>query len=344
MSATAQSALPASHAPRAVTRIDVHAHFLPDFYRQALIEAGESQPDGIHALPQWDEESALRTMDALGVRTALLSISSPGVHFGEDARAADLARRCNNEGARLRQAHPTRFGHFASLPLPDVEASVREAIRALDELGADGVVLETNSGGLYLGDPRLEPLYTELDRRAAVIFIHPTSPVCACCTRLSAAYPQPMVEFMFETTRSVSDMVLSGVLDRFPSLKAIVPHAGAALPALSERIELLLPMLGKVGAPKPPSIIQALRGLHFDLAGAPVPHLLDTLLSVADPGRLHYGSDYPFTSAPICDALARKLEETPALSEALREQIWRGNAAALFPRLADPTEPNHLAP
>jgi 6-methylsalicylate decarboxylase len=268
MSATAQSALPASHAPRAVTRIDVHAHFLPDFYLQALIEAGESQPDGIYALPEWDEKSALRTMDTLGVRTALLSISSPGVHFGEDGRAADLARRCNNEGARLRRAHPARFGHFASLPLPDVEASVGEAVRALDELGADGVVLETNSGGLYLGDPLLKPLYIELDRRAAVIFIHPTSPACPCCARLSAAYPQPMVEFMFETTRSVADMVLSGVLDRFPNLKVIVPHAGAALPALSERIELLLPMLAKEGAPKPPSIIHALRSLHFDLAGA----------------------------------------------------------------------------
>jgi predicted TIM-barrel fold metal-dependent hydrolase len=320
-------------APRPITRIDVHAHFLPDFYRHALIEAGEGQPDGIHALPEWDEESALRTMDMLGVRTALLSISSPGVHFGDDIRAADLACRCNDEGARLRHAHPARFGHFASLPLPDIEASVKEAIRALDELGADGIVLETNSGGVYLGDPPLEPLYAELDRRAAVIFIHPTSPACACCTRLSAASPQPMVEFMFETTRSVSDMVLSGVLDRHSNLKVIVPHAGAALPVLSERIELLLPMLAKEGTPKPPSIVAALGQLHFDLAGAPVPHLLAALLSVADPERLHYGSDYPFTPAPICDTLARKLEKTPVLSEALRERIWRANAEALFPRL-----------
>lgn len=320
--------------PRAVTRIDVHAHFVPDFYREALIEAGQSQPDGIHALPQWDEASALRTMDQLGVRTAMLSISSPGVHFGDDAKALDLARRCNDEGARLRRAYPTRFGHFASLPLPNVEASNAEAIRALDDLGADGVVLETNRGGIYLGDPLLEPLYAEVDRRHAVIFIHPTSPACACCDRMSAAYPQPMIEFMFETTRSVTDLVLSGVLDRYPNLTIIVPHAGAALPALSERIELLLPMLAKAGAPRKPSIVEALGRLHFDLAGAPVPHLLDALLSVADPRQVHYGSDYPFTPAPVCDALARKLEETPALSKTLRDRIWRTNALALFPRLS----------
>ena len=323
-------------ASRPITRIDVHAHFLPAFYREALIEAGLGQPDGIHALPAWDEESALQTMDELGVRTALLSISSPGVHFGDDARAADLARRCNDEGARLRRAYPKRFGQFASLPLPDVEASVAEATRALDHLGADGVVLETNHNGLYLGDPRLEPLYAQLDRRAAVIFIHPTSPACNCFARMAASYPQPMLEFMFETTRSVTDMILAGVLDRYPNLTIIVPHAGAALPALSERIELLLPMLSKEGAPKPPSIARALRKLHFDLAGAPVPHLLDTLLSVTAPQHLHYGSDYPFTPAAVCDALARKLEETPDLSGALRDRIWRSNAVALFPRLAEP--------
>ena len=314
-------------------RIDVHVHYIPDFYRRALIDAGLGAPDGIRELPAWDEEAALRTMDKLQVGTAMLSISSPGVHLGDDVRASDLARRVNEEAQRLRHAYPDRFGHLASLPLPNVERAVAEAIYALDVLGADGVVLETNANGIYLGDPQLEPLYAELDRRQAVIFIHPTTPAGRCCGRLDARCPQPMLEFIFDTTRSVSDMILSGVLKRFPQLRVIVPHAGAALSVLMERVELLLPVLSASAGDAPPSIRQAMRNLHFDLAGAPVPQQLSALLQVADAEHLHYGSDYPFTPASTCVALAQALQATPLLDEATRARMWGENALSLFPRL-----------
>lgn len=310
---------------RELDRVDVHVHYLPDFYQLALIEAGLSQPDGISALPKWDEATAISVMDSLGVRTAMLSISSPGIHFGDDNKARALARRVNKEGARLTKSYPGQFGHFASVPLPSIEGSVEEAVYALDVLDADGVVLETNHHGIYLGDPRLDQLYAELDRRKAVIFVHPTSPACSCCDRLNTRYPLPVMEFIFETTRSVSDMVLSGVLERFPDLRVIVPHAGAALPVLVERIDLALPLLSAPGGSQPPSMREALRKLHFDLAGVPVPHLLGALLQVARADHLHYGSDYPFTPAQLCDELARQLENTPLLDEALRARIWREN-------------------
>jgi 6-methylsalicylate decarboxylase len=146
-----------------------------------------------------------------------------------------------------------------------------------------------------------------------------------------AGYPRPMLEFMFDTTRSVSDMVLAGVLERFPDLRVIVPHAGAALPVLVERIELLLPMLSEQGVV--PSIRDAMRKLHFDLAGAPVPRLLDALLQVADPDRIHCGSDYPFTPADVCAQLLRQIEATPLLNETTRNRFMRENARALFPRI-----------
>lgn len=320
-------------ASRGTPRIDVHAHFLPDFYSAALHEAGLSAPDGIRALPEWNEVEALKVMDALNVSTAMLSISSPGVHFGDDAKARELARRVNIEGSRLVAAHPGRFGHFASLPLPDVEGAVAEAIYALDELGADGVVLESNAHGIYLGDPRLAPLYAELDKRHAVIFIHPTTPACSCCARLAANYPQPLMEFIFDTTRSVADMVLSGTLEDFPDLRVIVPHAGAALSVLADRIELLLPALADAPARGRPSLREAMKRLHFDLAGVPVPHLLSALTQVADPSRVHYGSDYPFTPEAACHALAERIEKTPLLDDARRQGIWRDNALSLFPRL-----------
>ena len=178
---------------------DVHMHVIPDFYGQALASANMASPDGINALPPWDED----------IETAILSISSPGVHFGNDRKALQLARKVNDAGRRLMDRYPGRIGLFASLPLPDVEASIEEAGRALDDLGADAVAFESNHHGVYLGDPVLDPLYAELDKRSAVIFVPPTSPACECSARESKLYPRPMVEFLFDSTRSIADMVPS---------------------------------------------------------------------------------------------------------------------------------------
>lgn len=316
---------------RAVNRFDVHAHFVPDFYADALVTAGHARPDGMPAIPAWNATDALATMDRLGVRTAQLSISSPGVHFGDDAAARLLARQVNEAAHALRRAHPGRFGSFAALPLPDVDAAASEAIHAMDQLGAEGVVLQSHHQGLYLGDPRLDPLYRELDRRHAIVFVHPTSPACSCCPRLAATYPRPMLEFMFETTRSVTDMVLGGVLKRFPALKVIVPHAGAVIPTLLNRIELMSALVRSADGAPAPSMREAVRMLHFDLAGAPVPHMLGALLDVADHRKIHYGSDYPFTPAAGCEVLLRLLEESRLLDGPLRDMVLRDNAAALFP-------------
>lgn len=317
-------------------RIDVHAHFVPEVYGEALLAAGITQPDGIKATPEWSEELHLATMDRLDVETAIISISTPGVHFGDDAAAAELARVVNEEASAVRRRHPGRFGFFASLPLPDVAAAVAETRYALDELHADGVVMQTNSGGVYLGDERLEPLYAEIERRGPVLFLHPTTAHRG--EHLGLGYPRPMLEFMFDTTRSVTNMILSGVLERHPDLQVIVPHAGAALPVLANRVELLLPLLTPPGASTPPSVRDALRRLHFDLAGAPVDELLTALLAVADPTRLHYGSDFPFTPADACVKLAERLDAAAALSDELRPAVDRANATALFPHLSTAPE------
>lgn len=317
-------------------RIDVHAHFVPDFYRQALLDSGHQHPDGIKAIPEWSESLALSTMDRLGVAVSMISISSPGVHFGNSAKAAELARAVNEEGARVRDANPGRFGLFASLPLPDVQASVDEIHYALDVLQADGVVLETNHHGMYLGDERLEQIYAEVSARSSVIFIHPTSPPDA--GHLALGYPRPMLEFMFETTRSVTNMILSGVLDRHGQMRVIVPHAGAALSVLANRIELLLPLLTPPGGETPPGIRKALCRLHFDLAGAPVEELATALLSVADPQNIHYGSDFPFTPADACVELATRIDESVALS-GLSESLSQNNSQLLFPRLGGQQPP-----
>lgn len=308
-------------------RIDVHAHFVPEVYREALINAGQSEPDGIKGLPEWTEQSQLAAMERLGVTTSYLSISSPGVYFGDVRESASLSRAVNEEALHLIEGHPGRFGYFASVPVPGFDEAEAELRYALDHLGAVGAVLETNTAGVYLGDARLDGLYAILNERKAVLFIHPTTPFEG--EHLALGYPRPMLEFIFETTRSVTNLLISGVAARFPDMRIIVPHAGAALPILANRIEFLLPILAKGGV-TPPSIKEALRTVHFDLAGAPVPELLTALLAVADPSHVHYGSDYPFTPLDGAARLAGILDETNVLSEELREMIYTTNSVSLF--------------
>ncbi|MFF7258816.1 amidohydrolase family protein [Streptomyces sp. NPDC008159] len=158
--------------------VDVHAHHLPDFYVEQATAAGHVHPDGMGGWPSWSVRDRLDLMDRNGIETAMLSLSSPGVHFGDDKAARLLARRVNEYTADVARENRGRFGSFASLPLPDVDGALEEIAFAFDELGADGVALLTHTHGVYLGDARLEPVFAELDRRKAVVFLHPTSPVC----------------------------------------------------------------------------------------------------------------------------------------------------------------------
>lgn len=193
---------PHEHTPPFTT--DVHSHFLTDRYVAEATDAGITHPDNMPQWPSWTAERHLALMDRCGIRRALLSISSPGIHFGDDEAAARLATHVNDAGAALARSDPQRFGHLAALPLPAVAASIDEARRSLDELGSDGVGVLTNHAGRYLGHPTFEPLWHELDRRAAVVFVHPTSPPHADAVDLGR--PRPMLEFIVETARAVSDL------------------------------------------------------------------------------------------------------------------------------------------
>jgi predicted TIM-barrel fold metal-dependent hydrolase len=308
-------------------RLDVHAHFLPDSYRAALLAAGHDRADGMPALPAWDAATHVEVMDRLGIRTALLSISSPGVHLGSDDEARALARDVNEAGRRAVEQFPGRFGQFAALPLPDVDGALAEIAHAYDALDVDGVVVLTNAGGTYLGDPALEPVFAALDRREARVFIHPTSPVCF--EQTSFGRPRPMLEFLVDTTRAVVNLVLSGTLARHPGVELIVPHAGAALPVIADRVAAFTALLAE--GERDADVPGDLAGLHYDLAGFPVPRQLDALLAITTLDHLHYGSDYPFTPEALVERLAVQLDEVadPPLADALA-----ANTAALFPRLA----------
>ncbi|MGW6467401.1 amidohydrolase family protein [Streptomyces rubiginosohelvolus] len=306
--------------------VDVHAHFITERLRTAMRDAGITEPDGMPAIPDWDPQSALRHMDDAGIQAAMLSVSSPGVDFGTAGAARQLAHDVNDEGAQLVRDHPRRFGLMASLPLPDIPASLAEAERALGDLGADGIALQTHYQGLYLGDPVYEPLMALLNERHAVVCLHPTSP--HCWKETSLGYPRPMIEFPFDTTRAVTHLILSGTVRRYPHISFVVPHAGAALPVLADRIAVFALMQGDS---PPVDVLADLATLHFDLAGFALPRALPALLNLTDAKRLLYGSDFPFTPDWAVQGLAHPLVE--ALEPAIRQDVLQRNARRLFPRL-----------
>ncbi len=226
--------------------------------------------------------------------TSILSVSSRGTHFGDDQAARTLCRQVNDVGAGVAREHPGRFGHFASLPLPDVEGALTEAARALDELACYGLAVQTSAGGKYLGAAEYEPLWAEFNRRRAVVFVHPTSP--ACGTALSMARPRPMIEFIFDSARAASDLIFSGVLTRYSAIQWIFTHGGGSLPLLADRMELFRTVfLG--GAPNAPAVSEQLASVWWDMAGTPFPRQVPALINAFGSQRLLYGSDYCWTPA-----------------------------------------------
>ncbi len=308
--------------------VDVHTHFLPPAYRQVLEGLPTGLPDNLPFLPEWSEAAQLAGMDTLGIATAMLSISSPGVLLPERDATVALARSVNDAGAEIMRRRPDRFGHLASLPLPYVEESLREVERAFDELGADGITMMTNYGGRYIGDPLFQPVLAELDRRETVVFVHPSAPPNA--EAVSFGRLIPMLEFPFETTRTIADLVLGGSTRRFRGIRWIVAHAGAALPVLAERVAWVTGLLASdVGGA---DVHAELGKLHYDLAGTVLPGQLPALLSWVGGERLLYGSDMTFTPVEAAVSLAEELSATEHLADRYRE-VLRGHAELLFPRL-----------
>ncbi|GAA4000004.1 MULTISPECIES: amidohydrolase family protein [Streptomyces] len=313
--------------------IDVHAHLLPDFYVQQATAAGHAHPDGMDGWPSWSVEAHLDLMDRNGIETAMLSMSSPGVHFGDDKAARLLARRVNEYTAELTRDHLGRFGNFVSLPLPDVDGSLEEIGFAFDELDADGVALQSHTHGVYLGDQRLDPVFAELDRRRAVVFLHPTSPVC--WEQSALGRPRPMAEYIFDTARTVTDLVMAGVLTRHPHVQVIVPHCGGAVPVLADRINEFMRLF--LPSQQPPNLdaVQQLSGLYYDMAGTAFPRQVPALLKLVDPDRVLFGSDYCWTPPPLADAHIAAIDaaESPVEGTTWRS-LTRTNAQRLFPGTA----------
>jgi predicted TIM-barrel fold metal-dependent hydrolase len=313
-----------------IYRVDTHHHILPDFYRQALEDVGQASSGG-SPLPPWNAADALSLMDRQGIEIAITSISAPGVYFGDVAFARDLARRCNDYSAELTRTYPTRFGALGILPLPDVDAALREIEYVFDTLGLNGVILLASYGNRYVGDKEWEAVMAELNRRRAVVLLHPTTPPGSDVPALDL--PPFVAEFTFDTTRAIANLIFSGTLERYPDIRIIAAHAGGTAPFLRGRFEMAETLIPKLREAAPQGSAAYLKRLYYDTAIAARPEVFHALKSAADGERILFGSDYPYLpEALIADGI-RGVREQDAFVGAATEAIERANALALFPYL-----------
>ncbi|NUT97295.1 MAG: amidohydrolase family protein [Saccharothrix sp.] len=308
-----------------MTWVDVHHHAYHGALADALAHRGVTHMAPGVPVPRWRVEDSLRVMENCGLDAAVLSVLMPDKALVLPD-AAELVRATNEWTAELVGRHPDRFGLLATLPLPDLDASLAEVGHAYDALHADGVVLPASlADGALLGDPAQEPLFAELDRRAAVVLVHP-DPAYRCshtgAEDFPAVVPPPLVDFVMDTTRAVANLLFRGVLRRYPRIRFVLAHGGGTIPFLAGRLELaetwVLP-------DRDGSVRDELAGLYYETAQAFSSAALACVDSVAPPGHVLFGTDFPFMGEPVVAATVRDVA-------AHRAEVG-GAALDLFPRL-----------
>ena len=305
--------------------IDVHSHIITPEFVYSLENEGRLLDEGF-PLPKYNVKNHLKWMDEAGVQTSVLTLAAP------QPSSAEVVRQTNEDAARIKKEHPDRFLFCAALPLPDVNAAIREAIYSLDTLKADGIKLATNIGGQYLGAPELDTLFSVLNERKAVVILHPHRPE-PVNKQVMQQTPLAMQEYLSETTRAVSNMISRNLLARYNNIKVVVPHCGAYLPLAIPRMKSLTPVMQANKMVGEIDYEANLRALYYDLAGAHSPEVIRMLLTITTPDHLLYGSDYPYVAPQVLkQSLARMkdyLSKEPDLAP-FREMILWKNAKWLF--------------
>jgi len=309
-------------------RIDVHHHILPPNYVRLVGEDRIGPLLVAGKTPEWTPQHSIEAMDRNGIEKSITSISAPGLWFGDVETTRRLTRECNDYAAKMRHDHPGRFGLFASLPLPDIEGSLREIAYALDELKADGIGLLTNYDGKYPGDSSFAPVFDELHRRKAVVYFHPTE--ARCCAAHGVGVPAATLDFPFDTTKAITSMLFAGTFARCRESRFVFSHAGGTVPFLAERIARLQ-VRPEFKASVPDGVMFELKRLFFDTALSANELAFSALLKLVAPEQVLFGSDYPFAPETTMTATVKGLSEL-GLPAAVLQAIERTNALRLFAR------------
>jgi 6-methylsalicylate decarboxylase len=319
---TSASAQTASAAEKPF-RIDVHHHLSsPGFIAEI-----SGRRTGQVPLMKWTVAQSLDDMDRGGVATSILSISEPSVFFGNYDAARNLARETNEFGARLITDHPGRFGMFATVPLPDVDGTLREIEFTLDTLKMDGVCMMTDYQGKFLGDVAFKPVLEELNRRKAIVYTHPFRN--DCCRNLVPDVFEPLIELGTDTTRTIASLLFSGAAERYPDIQWIFSHAGGTAPFLMQRFTYYFAARKDLQPRLPKGPAYYLERFYYDTANAMTIHPLASLTKLVKPSQIVFGTDFPFLTAK---ATAEGLREVGLFSADDLSAIERANAVRLMPR------------
>lgn len=314
----------AADAPYKPRRIDVHHHVLPPAYEE-WVASGKSKFRSPIDTSWWSLKGAVAEMDRYGIATSI--VSWPDLNGNQPGDFVSVVRACNEWCAQLARDYPGRFGSFATMPLPNIDASLAEIAYAFDTLKADGVRFGPSYDGKYLGHPDFAPVLAELDHRKAVAFVHPTQP--QCCGPIIPNAPSATLEFPFDTTRTIADLLLSGSLTLYPGIRWIFSHGGGTLPMLAGRISEGAKRNPKIAARLPNGPMAELKKLYVDTASAYFPSSWAGMMQLSGARKILFGTDDPYIRIAEVDEGIGALK----LNATLRPLIDRENALPLFPRL-----------
>jgi aminocarboxymuconate-semialdehyde decarboxylase len=270
-------------------------------------------------------------MDDAGIDIAVMSVSTPGVHLGNSEKARSLARRCNDFAADLVRTRPDRFASFACIPLPDIDASLEELSYAVDVLRVDGLVLFTNSNGVYLGDAALEPVFEELERRKSVVFVHPNPSPDAVAHSLGL--PDNLIDFPTDTNRAVAQMHYTNRFARTPNVKYIFSHAGGSIPYLAARFAIIDEMEFVAGGEQRGTAADMFGRTYWDTALSASGPVFRMLRDVTGIDQVLFGTDFPYLRRDLAVKVKQRILESSELNHLEKHAVLGGNAALLFPRL-----------
>jgi len=309
---------PGGRNPR---RIDVHHHY--------------DLPGGRGVLGSWTPTKAIEEMDKHGIETSIISRTSGETEEGGDKGRA-FARRSNEFAAKVVSDNQKRFGFFANIPYSDPEGAMKELEYAYETLKADGVSLLSSIGDKWPGDPAFDRVFEELNRRKAILFLHPLT--SKCCRNLIPG-GEGSVERDFDTTRAVTNLLYSGTLSRLPDIRYIINHSGADVPVMAGRIKDRVPGFSTFGGKQlsnhegktdkiPKGVFYELTKLYYECAHAAYPAAMAALTAFAPPSQYLFGTDWP------AEPMESTLDQLPKtkLSPATLQALNRGNAERLFPR------------
>ena len=308
--------------------IDTHHHMLPEFFFEATNE--KENPVGGLKPQSWTPEISLAFMDEAEIDIAVLSISTPGIQLPHRQAGRELARKCNELAASLISKYPNRFGAFAAVPMPDIDDAIEEAIHTFDVLKLDGVVLFTNSNGVYLGDPTLRPLFAELQKREAVIYVHPNASPDPIAHSLGLT--DNLIDFPTDTTRAIAQLHYGGTFAATPDVKYIFSHAGGTIPYLAGRFAIVDEMKIMGDSSTTDTAAETFRKLYWDTALAWSDPVLHTLRHIAGANKVLFGTDFPYLRRDIAVQSKINIDNSTELSQDEKKKVLGGNGLELFPR------------